>query len=123
MKITLATLKEATRDHNIPIILYNTCPAKEGNDLSIISEIPNLEIKNITCKSIDTIIPKVITDAFNIAEDDYIILLDSDTIVHPKAIDKFLQIMEQQAEEGVDFMTIHAGLRRFHLQFLPLGLL
>ena len=35
------------------------------------------------------------------------------------SIDKFLQVMEQQAEEGVDFMTIHAGLRRFHLQFLP----
>ena len=30
-------------------------------------------------------------------------------------IDSFLRIMEKQAEEGVDFMTIHAGLRKEHI--------
>jgi phosphomethylpyrimidine synthase len=30
-------------------------------------------------------------------------------------IDLFLKVMEKQAKEGVDFMTIHAGLRRNHL--------
>ncbi|MEE4356916.1 MAG: phosphomethylpyrimidine synthase ThiC [Desulfococcaceae bacterium] len=30
-------------------------------------------------------------------------------------IDSFLRVMEKQAEEGVDFMTIHAGLRKEHI--------
>lgn len=101
LKMTLATLRESTRNHDIPITVYNTCPDKEGNDLSIFSEIDNLEIKNITCKSIDTIIPKVITNAFDIAEEDYVILLDSDTIVHPKAIDKFIEMAEECHDLGL----------------------
>ena len=33
-------------------------------------------------------------------------------------VEKFLNTVRQQAEEGVDFMTIHAGLRRQHLSLL-----
>ena len=31
---------------------------------------------------------------------------------------RFLHIMEKQAEEGVDFMTIHAGMQRKHLSLI-----
>jgi phosphomethylpyrimidine synthase len=33
-------------------------------------------------------------------------------------LEKFLNTVKQQAEEGVDFMTIHAGLRQQHLALL-----
>ncbi|MEZ4528749.1 MAG: phosphomethylpyrimidine synthase ThiC [Desulfobacterales bacterium] len=33
-------------------------------------------------------------------------------------IDAFVRIMEKQAEEGVDFMTIHAGLRKEHIPLI-----
>ena len=101
LKLTLATLKEAMRGQDIPITLYNTCPTKEGNNLDIIAEMEHVEIKNITCSSIDTIIPKVITDAFNISEDDYVILLDSDSIVHPKAIEKFKEMADECPDLGL----------------------
>ena len=33
-------------------------------------------------------------------------------------IDHFLQVMEHQAKQGVDFMTIHAGIQKKHLSLL-----
>jgi len=33
-------------------------------------------------------------------------------------IDDFLRVIEQQAEEGVDFMTIHSGITRFTLELM-----
>jgi phosphomethylpyrimidine synthase len=33
-------------------------------------------------------------------------------------IDRFLKVVEKQAEEGVDFMTIHAGLKREHIPLI-----
>ena len=33
-------------------------------------------------------------------------------------IDRFLKVVEKQAEEGVDFMTIHAGLRKEHIPLI-----
>lgn len=33
-------------------------------------------------------------------------------------IERFLKVVEKQAEEGVDFMTIHAGLRKKHIPLI-----
>ena len=39
-------------------------------------------------------------------------------IPHQLSIDSFLEDMEREAEEKVDFMTIHAGLRKEHIPML-----
>lgn len=101
LRLTLATLKESARGHDIHVTLYNTCPKKEENNLGILEEFDSIEVKNIICKNIDTLIPKVIDDAFKNVHDEYIILLDSDTVVHPKAIEKFLQMYNDLPQMGL----------------------
>lgn len=38
--------------------------------------------------------------------------------VEQLSIDRFIKVVEKQAEEGVDFMTIHAGLRKEHIPLI-----
>lgn len=101
LRITMSTLKESIRGLDARIVLYNTCPVDMEHSLDIFSEIDRLEVKNITCKNIDTILPKVINDAFASADDDYIILLDSDTLVHPKAITQFVSMYNDLPDLGL----------------------
>lgn len=104
LKITLATLKEALRttSEEFSVKLYNTNQDGMGNDLEIFKEFDNLEVKtNIKSNvgyeilkhgnllsDIDDFMPKIINDAINNTDREFMLLLDADTVLHPLALEK-----------------------------------
>lgn len=96
LRLTLSTLKEALRGFEASILLYCTYEGREKGALEILKEMPSIvEHTHITRtpeKNIDYLIPTIINDVFDKVKDQYIVLLDSDTIVHPRAIEMFLHM-------------------------------
>lgn len=109
LKITLATLKEALRGHSMPpVLLYNTSENSEGSDLEIFKEFSNIKIlTHIKYPStenrlfIDKLIPSIINDVLSNNICSYVILLDSDTVVHPLAIEKFKNLILLHRDLGI----------------------
>ena len=114
LKITLTTLKEALRtviDFNVR--LYNTNPKGEGSNLEVFDEINNLEIRtHIKSKlsyeqleegqfsDIDEFMPKIISDALKHSNQDFILLMDADTVVHPQALEKAVEMCQKFPDLG-----------------------
>lgn len=113
LRITLSTLKEACRGLETEIYLYNTCPDKKNSNVPIFKDFDNLNIKHLTCTGIDSLLPKVITDAFDSTDNNFIILLDSDTLVHPEAINKFMEMYRDIPNLGIGTL-FNTTSHRFH---------
>lgn len=105
LRLTLCTLQESLRGYEASILLYHTYHDVKKCDLDIFKEIDNiLEFMHIRRRgeaNLDYLIPMIINDAFMKTDEQFIILLDSDTIVHPEAIKMFLYMQESCANLGI----------------------
>lgn len=116
LRITLASLKEALKDTtDFNIKLYNTNKNGEGNNLEIFKEFDNLEIKtNIKTNSsyqqiqsqgslisdIDSFMPKILNEVANNTQQDFLFLMDADTLVHPMALKEAVKMCNRFQDLG-----------------------
>lgn len=111
LRLTLSTLRESLRGYEASILLYHTHRDAEVCKLDIFDDIFFNDQSNVISEythirtrkdeNLDYLIPTVINDAFSKTTDEYIILLDSDTIVHPKAIEMFLRMRKGCSDLGI----------------------